>query len=711
MKRTTLFIFFLISAFISFGQNATINLDEVFKSRKMFPTSLSQLTWQSNTQFSYIANNSLVAGNLKNTKSDTLIGLSQLNDKLKSLKVEPLKSFPKINWKDEKTFCFFHKFQLFSYDLKKKELKPLMKVHDKSANYEYDGQMNKIAYTREDNNVFVAENGNNYQVTFDGGNGIVNGESVHRHEWGIDKGLFWSPKGNYLAFYRMDETMVTQYPLVDIDHRVAQVNYIRYPMAGMKSHQVTIGIYNNAIGKSVFLETGESKEQFLTNITWSPDEQSVYVFILNRLQNQLKVNQYDAMTGMFIKTLYEETNQRYVEPQSGMYFLHKAPSKFIVMSQRNGWNHLYMMETNTNNNKQLTKGQWVVKDFLGIDKDDEFIYFTGNRESPIETHLYSLELKTGTIVRLTQAEGTHSPTISPDYSNFIDNYNSLKIATQIDLSTTKGVKIRTIHSSINPLKDYKLGETSIFTIKNKQNTDLYCRMIKPANFDPQKKYPVLIYVYGGPHSQLVTNSWLGGAGIFLNYMAQKGYLIFTLDNRGTSNRGFEFESCIHRQVGVLEMEDQLEGVNYLKSLPYVDASRIGLDGWSYGGFMTLTLLLKNPGVFKDATCGGPVIDWKWYEIMYGERYMDRPDENQDGYEKASLLNYVDSLNAPLLIFQGAQDNTVVWQHSQSFIEKCIKAGKMVDYFIYPTHEHNVSGPDRTHLWKKIEQFHDLHLKN
>lgn len=711
MTRKTFLFFIAFSAYVSFGQNATINLEDLFKSRKMFPTSLSQLSWQSNSQFSYIANQSLVSGNVKNTKTDTLVKLATLNDQLKSLKMESLKSFPSIDWKDDKTFYFFNQLQLFSYDLKKKVLKPLAKVYNKSSNYEFSDQHTKIAYTREDNNVFVAEDGNNYQVTTDGGNGIVNGESVHRHEWGIEKGLFWSPEGNFLAYYRMDESMVTQYPLVEIDHRISTVNYIRYPMAGMKSHQVTIGIYNNAIGKSVFLQTGESKEQFLTNITWSPDEQSVFVFVLNRLQDHLMVNQYDALTGMFIKTLYQETNARYVEPVSGMFFLHKTPSKFIVMSQRDGWNHLYLMETNSNNVKQLTKGSWVVKEFIGIDKNDEFIYFTGNRENPIENHLYSLELKTGNIVRLTQADGTHTPILSPDYAYFIDKYSSLKTANQIDLLSTKGIKSKTLHSSVDPLKDYKLGETSIFTIKNNQNTDLYCRMIKPANFDPQKKYPVLVYVYGGPHSQLVTNSWLGGAGHFLNYMAQKGYIIFTLDNRGTSNRGFQFESCIHRQVGVLEMEDQLEGVKYLKSLPYVDQSRIGLDGWSYGGFMTLTLLLKNPGVFKDATCGGPVIDWKWYEIMYGERYMDRPDENMDGYEKASLLNAVDSLNAPLLIFQGAQDNTVVWQHSQSFIEKCIKKGKMVDYFIFPSHEHNVSGPDRLYLWRKIEQFHEVHLKN
>lgn len=710
MKKTMFILFVLASSLCSKGQNGNINLEEIFKSRKLYPTSLSQLAWQNATQFSYTANQALVGGNIKNNKADTILNLATLNAKLTKLKEAELKSFPKVTWKDERTLLFFNNFQLFSYDIKKKELKSLLKTHNKSSNYEYDAQLAKIAYTREDKNIFVAEGGNNYQVTFDGGKGIVNGETVHRNEWGIDKGLFWSPKGNYLAYYRMDESMVTEYPLVDINHRIAQAEFIRYPMAGMKSHQVTIGIYNNTSGKSIFLESGESKEQYLTNITWSPDEQSVYVFVLNRLQDHLKVNQYDALTGLYIKTLYEEKNPRYVEPQNGLFFFNKTPSKYICMSQRDGYNHLFLMETNTKEVKQLTKGAWVVKEFVGIDAKDEFVYFTGNRESPIETHLYSLELKTGIITKLTKVDGAHTPLASPDYAYFIDKYSNLKTANQVDLITNKGVSVRALHTSIDPLKDYKLGETSIFTIKNKENINLYCRMIKPSNFDPNKKYPVLVYVYGGPHSQLVTNSWLGGAGHFLNYMAQQGYIIFTLDNRGTANRGFQFESCIHRQVGVLESEDQLAGVEYLKSLPYVDATRIGLDGWSYGGFMTINLLLKNPGVFKAASCGGPVIDWKWYEIMYGERYMDRIDENMDGYEKTSLLNYVDSLNAPLLIFQGAKDNTVLWQHSQSFIEKCIKSGKLVEYFIFPNHEHNVSGPDRVYLWRKIEEFHNRNLK-
>ena len=235
-------------------------------------------------------------------------------------------------------------------------------------------------------------------------------------------------------------------------------------------------------------------------------------------------------------------------------------------------------------------------------------------------------------------------------------------------------------------------------------------MIKPINFDPKKKYPVLVYVYGGPHAQLVKNSWLGGAGLWLNYMAQQGYLIWTLDNRGSANRGFEFENSIFRNLGTLELEDQMQGINYLKSLDYVDVDRIGVDGWSYGGFMTISLMLKNPGVFKAGCAGGPVIDWKWYEVMYGERYMDTPQDNPEGYKNACLLNHVKDFEGRLLIIHGTMDPTVVWQNSLSFLQKCVDEDKLVDYFVYPGHGHNVGGMDRVHLWKKIEQYFNDNLK-
>ncbi len=708
--KTSKNLFFLLLFLISissFGQKGIINLPDVFTG-KLSPQSLSQLQWKNNNVYTWVANNAIIQCDVKKNKIDTLITLAKFNESLKSLGLESMKRIPTFKWLDDNSFTFLTETRFLLYDFKSKKISVITEFLKGGDHFEIDPTKKKVAYVQK-NNIYVSENKNNFPVTKDGGNGIKNGIEVHRNEWGINKGLFWSPSGNYLAFYRMDESMVTDYPLVDISKRVAATDFEKYPMAGMESHHVTIGIYNNSNGEVIFLQTGEPKEQFLTNVVWGKDELSIYVAVLNRYQNHLKLNQYDALTGFFIKTIYEEKNNRYVEPLTPMYFLNSNSDQFLWQSQRDGWNHFYLFDRYGKMLKQLTKGQWVVQELIGTDAKDEFLYFVANIDSPIESQIYSYEMKTGKLAKLTNVPGQHRAYFSPDYKYFIDQYNSQTIPNKYVLMTNNGTKVRDVFESTNPLANYNLGETSIFTIKNKENQDLYCGMVKPANFDPTKKYPVLIYVYGGPHSQLIKNNW-NGAGHFLQYMAQKGYIIFTLDNRGTSNRGFEFESCIHRHVGDLEMEDQMEGVNYLKKLPYVDSTRLGLDGWSYGGFLVLTMMLRNPGVFVSATCGGPVVDWKWYEVMYGERYMDRPDENMDGYETASVLNYVKNLQGNLLIFQGLQDATVVPQHSLSFIDKCIQEGKIVDYFVYPSHEHNVRGIDRVHLWRKIERHHEMYLK-
>lgn len=710
MKKIITLMAQLFVIFNIFSQINYINLEEVFRNAKMHPENLTQLQWRSEGEFIWVAKNSIINSSTKGNKIDTICRLFEINAKLKSKKIDTLNFFPSIKWVNEKVFYFVHKNKLLYFEIKKNILSVITEYYDKSANHDIDFQSKRVAYTRDDKNLFVSDNLKNFEVSKDGGNGIVNGESVHRNEWGIDKGTFWSPNGNYLAFYRMDESMVSEYPLIKTSEKISKVEKIRYPMAGGKSHEVTIGIYNVETGTSVFLQTGEPKEQFLTNITWSKDELSIFVAIVNRQQNNMKLNQYDVTTGLFIKTIYEETNRKYVEPQNGMFFFNKNPNKFLWLSQRDGWNHIYQFDKSGKMEKQYTKGEWVVKEIYGFDQKDEFLYFSGNRESVIETHIYSYEIKTGNILCLTKEPGTHSATFSKDFKYFIDRYNSTQTANTIKIKNNKGETIKTLLESKDPLKDYTLGQTQIFTIKNKNKQDLYCRLIKPANFDATKKYPCFVYVYGGPHSQLVTNSWLGGAGYFLNYMAQKGYVVFTLDNRGTANRGFEFESAIHRNLGTYEMEDQLCGIDYLKSQPYVDTTKMAIDGWSYGGFMTLTMILNNPNLFKSATCGGPVVDWKWYEVMYGERYMDMPSENWENYDKISTLAQIDNLKTRLLIFHGALDNTVVWQHSLNFIEKAIKAGKLVDYFVYPSHEHNVKGIDRLHLWRKIEQYHNDILK-
>ncbi|MDR2907401.1 MAG: prolyl oligopeptidase family serine peptidase, partial [Bacteroidales bacterium] len=334
------------------------------------------------------------------------------------------------------------------------------------------------------------------------------------------------------------------------------------------------------------------------------------------------------------------------------------------------------------------------------------IYFTATKDSPLETHLYVTSVsKNGAIEKLTKEPGTHYITMSADGNHFVDQYSNLETPNTLQIINATGKVVETLLQSANPLANHTVGTTTIETLKAADGqTDLYARLIKPYNFDANKKYPVIVYVYGGPHSQLVTNSWLAGGDLFLNYLAQQGYVVWTLDNRGTDNRGFEFQSATHRQLGTVETADQMKGVNYLKSLPYVDSTRIGVDGWSFGGFMAISLKLRYPGVFKVATAGGPVIDWKWYEIMYTERYMETPEENPDGYKTASVLNYVDNLQGKLLLIHGAQDNTVVWQQSLGFIEECIKKNKQVDYFVYPNHAHNVRGIERMHLYQKLYDY-------
>lgn len=712
MKRV---FFYLVLTFnfinFQYAQNKLLSLDELMVNRKLYPENLQQLQWiPSSDNYTYVANNALVQGNATNNLRDTLLKIADINTCLKGMITENIKRFPTITWLKKDVFMFSYKNQLFTYTITSKKMESVNKFDERADNQDIEPNTLAIAYTKE-NNLFVAVKGNELAITNDDEKNILNGQAAHRNEWGINKGTFWSPKGNYLAYYRMDQTMVTDYPLVNIESRIAEVDPIKYPMAGMKSHQVTLGIYNVATKKTIFLKTGEPKEQFLTNITWSLDEKMIYIAVLNRDQNWMKLNQYNAETGDFIKTLFEEKSDKYVEPERGPMFFKTKPNQFLWFSDRDGWDQLYLYDTDGKLIDQVTKGLWQVIRISGLDKDEKKLFYISTEENAVEMNIYSINLSTKKTEKLSITKASHDALVSNDGKYIIDSYSSITIPKQYDVINTSTKKtIQTIFSATNPLKDYKLGETYIFTIKADDNTDLYCRMIKPADFNPAKKYPVFIYVYGGPHSQLVYNTWLGGSDLFLQFMAENGYLVFTMDNRGTSYRGNAFEQCIFRNLGVLEVKDQMKGVEYLKKLNYVDSTRIGADGWSYGGFMTISMMLKNPGVFKVACAGGPVIDWKFYEIMYGERYMDRPQENPEGYRNANLINYVKDLQGKLLVIHGAQDNTVVWQNSLQFISKCIEEGKQVDYFIYPLHEHNVRGADRAHLFKKIYQYFEDYLK-
>ena len=552
------------------------------------------------------------------------------------------------------------------------------------------------------------------------GYNIVLGESVHRNEFGIDGGLFWSPERSRLAFYRMDQSMVVDYPIVNTKAREAEVRNIKYPMAGMKSHEVTVGVWDLVSEKLVYLDTRRDttvheREMYLTNIAWSPDEKYVFIAKINREQNHMWLEQYDAVTGAFVKVLFEETDSRYVEPCDPMIFTPKG-DQFLWFSMRDGYKHLYLYNMDGSLVKQVTSGEYEVEGYIQFDKKGENIFVYANKNNLAGRDAYRVNLKKGTMECLTMQEnglqGTHSVVLSENGTAWVDVWSSVNMPLRADFRDLKHKNVvHTFYIAENPLKDYAKPDVKLGTIKAADGkTDLYYRLITPPNMEPGKKYPTLVYVYGGPHSQLVTDSWLGGGNLYFMFLAQHGYVVFTVDNRGTDNRGFEFESCTHRHLGEIEMADQMEGVKFLKSLPYVDQDRMGVEGWSFGGFMTITMKLAHPEIFKVGCAGGPVIDWKWYEIMYGERYMDTPQENPEGYEANSLLNKAKNLEGRLLVIHGAEDNTVVWQHSLEFIERCINSYKQVDYFVYPHHEHNVLGRERLHLYYKMFQYYEDNLK-
>jgi dipeptidyl-peptidase-4 len=708
----------LLIPFFTLAQSRFLTIEEASAMNpKLNPANLSQLQWLPGTnEYIWVTNNFLIRGNTIRTTRDTLMSLSGVNTIMKMNGQDTMKRFPSITFSSADQFYFTNDNKLFLCSIPGNNMTIENSWNEKNENLDVCKQNYLVAYTRN-NNLYISEKGKETAITDEKNPYIVYGSSrVHRNEFGINKGTFWSPDGHFLAFYRMDETMVTDYPLVDVTQRIATVKPTKYPMAGMISHKVTLGIYSVSTGKTIYVQTDSirindtaSSIEYLTNITWSPDEKHIYIATLNRDQNFMQLNQYDALTGKNIATLFEEKNETYVEPLQGPKFLNNYPGKFIWESRRDGYNHLYLYDIKGNLIKQLTKGPWEVTDFLKTDAAGTRAFFLCNKDHPLDRQLYAVDLKKTGIFPITTKPGTHAAKVSDDGRFIIDIYNSPAVARQVELLDEKGKTLQILLANDNPLKEYKLGEMSIFKLKNEDSTDLFCRLIKPANFIPDKKYPVIIYVYGGPHSQLVTNSWLGGAGLFLNYLADLGYMVFTMDNRGTDARGRDFEQAIFRNLGTKEVADQMIGVKWIKSLPFVDSTRIGINGWSYGGFMTISMFLKHPGSFKVAVCGGPVIDWKYYEVMYGERYMDTPESNPDGYKNACLLNLAKDLKGKLLIIHDDQDDTVVPQNSLSFLKKCVDEGKQVDFFLYPGHPHNVRGKDRVHLNQKMVQYFQENL--
>ena len=583
---------------------------------------------------------------------------------------------------------------------------------------EWNDKSRAVAFVDNDNLYVTDGGGNTRQVTSDGSRDLVYGQSVHRNEFGIEGGLFWNPQGTRLAFYRMDQSMVTDYPLItvpeldDSTHVIATPAPEKYPMAGQTSHLVWVGVLDVATGDTVYLKAGDPTDRYFSNISWNPEGNVVYMMEGNRDQNEVDLVAYDAVTGNRLEALYHEAHPKYVEPQHPITFLPWDKDQFILWSEKDGYNHLYLYNTEGRLVKQLTSGNWVVMDLLGFDEQQRAVIISANADSPIQQNLYRVDVATGQMTRIDEGgKGWHSGHLSDSGRYLIDSYQEPDVPRNIAIVDTRANKQRRYFTAPDPWQGYNVPEYRCGSIKAADgSTDLYYRMVMPVDFDPQKKYPTVVYVYGGPHAHNVDARWHYSSRSWETYMAQRGYLLFILDNRGSENRGRDFEQATFRQLGQVEMQDQMRGVDFLRTLNYVDTARLGVHGWSFGGFMTISLMTNYPDVFKVGVAGGPVIDWKWYEVMYGERYMDTPQNNPEGYAQTSLINKAADLKGRLQIIIGLNDPTVVPQHAYSFLKACIAAGTQPDFYVYPGQGHNMRGHQSVHLHERITRYFDDYLK-
>ena len=703
MLKSYLFVGAVICSFITFSQKKQLTLDQAVlqQHRALGAETLPSFQWIPTTD-SYTYLNSytkLMKASVSNTKAVEIISIEEVNKVLNA----KLNWFSGFEWKDKTTFYVNDGFKFYSFNITSKTGKLLYDLGETAENPTVQTTKENIAYTIE-NNLFVSQpDGKKIAITENADKNIVSGQTYARSEFGINNGIFWSPKGSLLAFAQKDESEVADYPLLNINTTPGSLTSIKYPMAGQKSEKPRIGIYNFATKSTVFILPQGKTDDYLTNVAWTPDEKFVIIAEVNREQNHMWLNKYDASTGKLIKTLFEEKNDKWIEPEHPVFFPSETSNNFAWISERDGFNNIYYYDIEGKLIKQLTSNKFVVRNILtSINKGSEIV-FTSTGENPLNTLFYSVSI-TGKQRLLTPDQGTHTISISPDGKWIFDEYSNHSTPSKSILLSNNGKKSIVLLEADNKLAEYAIGETEIGSIKNDGGTILYTRLIKPSNFDPTKKYPVMVYVYGGPHAQMITNEWLDGSNLWMHWMAEQGYLVFTLDNRGSGERGFEFESVIHRQCGTAEMEDQLAGVKYLKSLPYVDGNRLAVHGWSYGGFMTTSLMLRNADVFKVGVAGGPVTDWKYYEAMYGERYMDKPEENPEGYKQASLMNHASKLKGDLLLIHGTVDDVVVLQHNYALVKKFVELGIQMDYFPYPMHKHNVYGKDRVHLMTKVLNY-------
>jgi dipeptidyl-peptidase-4 len=593
------------------------------------------------------------------------------------------------------------------FDLKTQASRTLVSGKESIADPKISPDGRYVSFVRNHNLWLVSvADGKERALTEGGTEEVRKGELdwVYPEELEITTAYWWAPDSSAIAYFEMDERKVAKYPLVDFSSPAGDAEEEPYPPAGGGNPIVRVFVTPVGGGEAHAMDTGENTDIYIARVNWLTDSRHLAIQRLNRQQTVLDLLIADAANGQ-TRTALNETDQYWINISNDLHFL-KDGKRFLWSSERTGFRHLYLYDLEGKQLAQITKGDWEVSAVDAVDEGKGMVYFTGAAKSPLERHLYRVSLDGSAISRITIHNGTHGVNMAPDVSAFVDTYSDVMTPPRQDVARADGSLLRVIdENKVSELAEYHLSAPQFLSVKSHDGVPLNAVMIKPPDFDASKKYPVLVFTYGGPHAQVVLNAWGGNTALWHQLMVQKGYIIFSLDNRGSAGRGHLFEEPIHYRLGAQELSDQLDGVAYLKSLSYVDGNRIGIWGWSYGGHMTLHAMFEASGTFKAGFAGGPVTDWHFYDSIYTERYLGLLPQNEHGYRESSPIDKAAGLKGKLLIAHGTGDDNVHFANTLALINELIEHGKYVEVMPFPGRGHGVSDPPaRKVLMNRVTQF-------
>lgn len=703
-----------------FGQKE-ITLEDIWESYTFYPNYISSFNFQNDGQhFTRLEGNKIEQYDLRSGKQTaTILDDSSLEnvDEISSYRFSDNEMNIILSTNKTPIYRHSYKANFYIYNRESNEISSVFHGGNKVRLAALNPQGDKVAFVFS-NNIYIHNlaDGRIKQITEDGvKNKIINGATdwVYEEEFGDDNGFFWSPDGQQIAFYRFDESGVKEFTLTNYhDGLYPEHQTFKYPKVGAKNSDVSIHIYDLVSGETKEVASTDDHWEYFPRIKWAQKEAGLCVFFMNRHQSQLELRLLRHDGGS--KVLLKEKNEHYIDIHDNLTFL-KNTDQFIWTSEKSGWNHVYLYNMSGKLDRQLTSGKWEVTDFYGLDEENGTFYYQAAMESPLYREIYAQGLKTkATPKALAREIGTNDAQFSSTFDYFVLTHSSANKAPSFTVLDKRGKRIRLIEDNIdleNLQKTYGVGTVEFMTIETEDDVSLNAYMIKPANFSPKRVYPVLMYVYGGPGSQTVKDSWGGQNYWWFQMLARKGYIVVSVDNRGTGGRGEAFKKMTYQRMGHYETIDQIAAAKYLGKLGYVDARRIGIFGWSYGGYMSSSCLFKGNDVFKAAIAVAPITNWKWYDSIYTERYMRTVEENEDGYLENSPVYFADQLKGNYLLMHGMGDDNVHFQHSAEMANALIMANKQFDTYFYPNRNHSIfGGPTRLHLYTKMTNFLNKNLK-